>query len=195
MGKHGFSNTTIYYIWANMKYRCLNPNDKSYRYYGGRGIKVCDRWLDKENGFINFLTDMGLRPSSGHSLDRIDPTGNYCPENCRWATYKEQANNRTNSHIITFNGKTQPLLNWAEELGIGYEKLFSRLYDYKWDIEKAFTAPHYRKKKAVLFTHNGESLTITEWSRKLNINFNTLYSRIYHRKWPIEKALSSKLPS
>ena len=95
---HGKSGTKIYRIWKGIKARCYNPNNDAYVNYGGRGIKLCDEWLNEENGFINFYNYLG-DPPEGLSLDRKDPDGDYCPENCRWATAIEQANNkRSNKH-------------------------------------------------------------------------------------------------
>ena len=90
------NKTPEYNAWLSMKQRCYYVNGKSYKYYGGRGISVCDRWL---NSYENFLIDMGRRPSKKHSLDRIDVNGNYEPENCRWATVLEQANNKRRTMI------------------------------------------------------------------------------------------------
>lgn len=89
--KHGKTNTTEYRIWLFMKMRCLNPNRKDYRHYGGRGIKICERWL---HSFENFLADIGPRPSKDYTLDRIDNNSSYCPENCRWATIYQQRQNQ-----------------------------------------------------------------------------------------------------
>lgn len=97
--KHGMDGTKIYSIWSHMKQRCYSPNNTNYKNYGGRGIKVCDRWL---NSFANFLEDMSCHPKF-LSLDRIDNDGNYCKENCRWATRKEQGNNKRNSRKNKIN--------------------------------------------------------------------------------------------
>lgn len=115
---HGGSKTRTYKIWAHMKARCQKPYMASYQMYGGRGIKVCDRWLK----FRNFLADMGEAPPD-HSIDRIDNEGHYCPENCRWATAKEQANNRRNNIVIAYKDREMTLAQWGEFLNINYETI------------------------------------------------------------------------
>lgn len=96
-----------YLVWIGMRQRCLNPNNQAYPRYGGRGIRICDRWIS----YTAFCEDMGPRPPK-HSIDRIDNDGNYCPENCRWATNKEQAQNTNGSRMIEINGVTQSLSMW-----------------------------------------------------------------------------------
>ena len=91
--KHGMCKTATYKAWQHLIDRCKNPNDKKYKYYGGRGIKICERWLSENNGFVNFFADMGEKPK-GLTLERMDNDGNYEPGNCKWATYKEQNNNQ-----------------------------------------------------------------------------------------------------
>jgi len=119
---HGMARILTYKIWANMLQRCANSNNHSYKNYGGRGITVCDRWLD----FENFYTDMGERPKR-FSVERKDNNGNYCPENCCWETMKTQARNRRRNRIIKYDGKEQCLAAWAEELCINYATLWNRL--------------------------------------------------------------------
>ena len=123
---HGLAHTPIFNIWAMMKNRCTNPNCNRHQYYKDKGIKVCDRWLG-ENGFENFVHDMGERPSPEHSLDRIDNNGDYCPENCRWATYKEQSNNQTSNVILEHNGEKKTLAQWCDFYDFDYKLAHARL--------------------------------------------------------------------
>lgn len=119
---HDMTDSPEWNSWCSMKARCLNKNSKSYEDYGGRGIKVCDRWLD----FINFYNDMGERPS-GTSLDRIDVNGDYEPSNCRWATPTEQASNMRNNRLIEFDGQARTISGWSRETGIPLSTLRRRL--------------------------------------------------------------------
>ncbi len=132
---HRMSRTRIYRRWSAMKDRCANPHDKSWHRYGGRGIRVCERWQK----FENFLADLG-EPPPGTSLDRIDVNGDYEPGNCRWADFKTQSNNKRTSRFLTFNGRTQTIAQWADEAKIPSNRLRSRL-DRGWDIEKALNQP------------------------------------------------------
>lgn len=130
--KHGMSSTRTYRSWVCMIQRCTNPNDGRWIGYGGRGIKVCERWLT----FDLFLADMGIRPENT-SLDRFpNNNGGYEPGNCRWASTKEQSVNRRNNRFISFNGRTATLSQWAESIGIPRETLLSRL-DRGWTLERA----------------------------------------------------------
>jgi len=123
------SNTHV--TWDTMIRRCYNPKHISYKYYGALGINVCDRWRET---FINFYDDMGARPE-GMTLDRIDSKGNYCKENCRWATMKQQQRNRSSNHIIEAFGKRQTIIEWAEETGLSKSNIISRLKS-KWPIQE-----------------------------------------------------------
>jgi hypothetical protein len=135
---HNLSKTVEYKTWSRLKTRCYNKNNEKYKNYGGRGIKVCQRWL---NSFENFLEDMGKRPEGRYSIDRIDVNGNYEPDNCRWATDLEQMNNTTTNKLITYKEKTQTLSQWARELNIDADIISQRLIRDKWSVEKALTQP------------------------------------------------------
>ena len=136
--KHGLSKTRLHRIWHSMYCRCYYKSTNQYKNYGGKGIKVCEEWKHME-GFINFYN---WAINNGYSdeltLDRIDNEKNYCPENCRWITLKEQANHKTNNVIYTFNGKTQTASQWCEEYGILQTTLNDRL-KRGWTLEQALT--------------------------------------------------------
>lgn len=135
--RHGCSREPLYGAWRRMIDRCHLPTSDGYHKYGGRGIYVCDRWRES---FLNFLKDMGPRPE-GMTLDRIDNDGPYCPENCRWATARQQSDNRRITILLTYAGKTQSLVEWAEEFNMKPVTLRSRLVRYDWDIEKSLSEP------------------------------------------------------
>jgi len=142
--KHGHARsgsgkpTSEYRAWCAMRERCCNPKKDVYKHYGARGIKVCDRWL---NSFESFLSDMGLKPTPKHSIDRKNNNGNYTPKNCRWATNEEQQRNRRNNIHITHNGKTMILAEWAKQFKMDKGTLRNRLIRQKLPFEEAISKP------------------------------------------------------
>ena len=133
---HGMSNTREYTTWCMMRKRCTNQNSECYADYGGRGITVCDRW----DSFENFYEDMGPRPE-GMTLDRIDNDKGYDKDNCRWATKKEQQNNKRDNIFVTAYGQTLTLSEWAELMGIPRTRLYSRVRQ-GWSLDwRIITAP------------------------------------------------------
>lgn len=132
--QHGMRHTPEYRTWVHMRDRCYRKTDKRYKNYGGRGISVCERW---RTSFTAFYADMGKRPSSKHSIDRIDNNGDYDPGNCRWATNKQQADNRQNSLKYTHGGESHTIREWSYISGVDYNTLRQRLRRYNWPIEKA----------------------------------------------------------
>lgn len=141
--RHGMRDTPEYKIWASMVQRCTNASDKAFRHYGGRGITVCDRWTTS----ANFFADMGPRPSSKHSVERIDNNKGYSPDNCKWATSAEQSRNTRRTRMLTFNGETMCLKDWADRLGCHYLRLHYRLGKQGWTIERTLTTPMRRLNK------------------------------------------------
>lgn len=135
---HGLSKSggAEYRTWTHMRGRCLTPTDKKYPRYGGRGIKICERWAR----FENFLFDMGRRPSPQHSIERLNNDGDYEPSNCVWATPKRQAQNMSRNRLLTFQGETAPMCAWADRFGILRSSFQARL-NRGWPIERALTEP------------------------------------------------------
>lgn len=133
--KHGKCNTRLYHIYNTMKSRCYNKNNKDYPNYGGRGIVVCDEWLDDFETFYNWAIDNNYRDDL--TIDRIDVNGNYEPVNCRWLTLKQQARNTRTNRNITVNNETHCLSEWCEIQNLDYSKVQKRIDELGWPIEKA----------------------------------------------------------
>lgn len=165
-----------YRVYRGLMTRCYNKKDPSYKNYGGRGIEVCERWLGPD-GFPHFLEDMGVRPNGSLSIDRIDVNGDYATENCRWATAKEQANNRRNSRLITYKDKTLTISEWADKIGVRRHTLEERIRRGE-PLETALT----RETKII----TGELAAL---AREHGIKYLVLYKRL-KRGWTLEEALT-----
>lgn len=145
--KNGLSSTRLRYIYDNMKSRCYNKNNKEYKNYGKRNIIICDEWLDKEKGFENFYNwaiNNGYQKNL--SIDRINVDGNYEPNNCKWSSFEEQINNRTNTIKLEYKGITKTLTQWAKKYNIPIVTLRSRIAR-GWNIEKALTEKVHKNYK------------------------------------------------
>lgn len=182
--KHGLSKLPEYGIWQAMKNRCTNPSVDKYKNYGGRGIAVCERWL---NSFSAFYEDMGKRPSAAYSIERIDYDGNYEPDNCKWATALEQANNRCTNHRGHYRGEEVTIAELARRTGISPMTLYGRIVRSGKTFEEA---AEYRTER---FAFKGKELTLKEWAKELGIPYKVIFNRVKSRKWPLEKALSQSL--
>ena len=132
---HVMTNTRLHRIWAAMKTICTNPNFFAYKNYGGRGIHICDEWMNSFETFYEWSMRNGY--ADDLTIDRIDNNRGYEPSNCRWATRSEQSSNRRSVHEITYNGETHNIKEWAEITGINYHTLFSRITNPKWSVERA----------------------------------------------------------
>lgn len=137
MTKHGESRgCSEYYSWRGMRRRCLNRTDKAFKYYGGRGIKICERWASSYEAFIQ---DMGRKPSPRHSIERKNNDGNYEPGNCVWALPIDQNNNRRGNHLLTVDGETLTVTQWARRVNLSDNIIFNRLRAGYSDIEAVKT--------------------------------------------------------
>jgi hypothetical protein len=127
--------------WQSMMKRCYDKNNNRFGKYGAAGITVCEKW----HNFQNFLDDMGNRPSKSHSIDRVDNSLGYSPNNTRWATKSEQAVNRKTTRFFTINGETKCLKHWASEYNLPYLVVYKRVFYRGWDIMRALTTPRQQK--------------------------------------------------
>lgn len=193
--KHGHSangrTSPTYNSWFGMFQRCENKNNAAYHRYGARGIEVCARWHG-DDGFSNFLSDMGERPA-GMTLDRKDTDGSYEPSNCRWASPKTQAANKTNNIHVTIDGETLILSEWCERLGLNYKSVHTRI-SAGWDVADALLSPPVFNPRVFLeisVEHGGKSMTVGEWIAANGIKRSTAYTRINSLGWTIERAVTT----
>lgn len=134
----------LFWIWCDMRYRCSRPNHRQFKDYGGRGIRVCERW---QSNFHAFVEDMGPRPE-GLSLDRRDNTKGYSPENCRWATRKEQNSNRRNCIYVDCDGETVTLKEYCRRKSLPYRPVVKRIQDRNWTVADALSVPVGQRRAA-----------------------------------------------
>lgn len=171
----------LYRIWKGMRQRCNNPSSAAYKDYGGRGISICEEW---EEGFVNFR-DWAL--ANGYqdnlTIDRIDPDGNYCPENCHWITRKQQNDNKRDTIKFSHNGEFLTLSEWSKKYNINYQTLYDRIFGQKMSFEEAITK---KPRKKHLLTYQGETKTLKEWSKITGISYDALFTRQRAGKTPEE---------
>lgn len=137
--KHGGRGERLYHIWRGMKMRCLVETSKDYKRWGGRGIKMCDEWVKDYVAFRTWAHNNGYNESL--SLDRIDVNGDYCPDNCRWATTKDQSRNKANTLYVNYRGENKPLADLCDERGYKYKTVYGRIFHNGWSVEDALTIP------------------------------------------------------
>lgn len=191
--RHGYARPgkkgRTYNIWVAMRQRCNDPHGKSYENYGGRGITVCPEW----DSFEQFLADMNECPGKGYSIGRIDGSIGYCKSNCRWETPIQQGRNTRRNHMITYNGETHCLSEWAEILGLSYYVLRSRLNN-GWTVDRMFNQKPRKytgtpSKSKQTFTFHGKTQSTAQWAKEFGLQFMTLHSRLKNG-WSIERALT-----
>lgn len=194
-----------YTAWLSMRSRCQNPKNISYPNYGGRGIKVCPEW---DVSYECFLEDVGRRSSAQHSLDRLDFDGDYEPGNVRWATSREQSNNRRNNRLFEHDGKRMTVPEWSRQMGIPGDTIWRRI-NIGWEFSRTITQPVRRQRNNTaqkrasntrvgcggnrFYTYKGKRRTLKEWSEETGIKYHTLYRRLVVYDWPVGRALTENV--
>lgn len=184
----GELGTRLYEIWVGMKKRCYNTNAERYEDYGGRGITVCDEWLHSFSNFKQWALSNGY--SSNLTIERLDNDGIYSPDNCKWATYKEQSLNKRNTVRVEYNGETLTLNDIVERYNIPYETVRARYYR-GWSIEKIIEKGASNA-HIVLLEYNGETLTMHEISERYGIPYAVVKDR-HRRGWSTERIINTKV--
>lgn len=184
---HGLSETPEYSSYRNMLRRCTDPKNIMFPRYGGRGIAVCERWLGT-SGVINFLSDMGCKPTKAHTLERKDNNAGYSPDNCIWATKHDQAQNRSTTNLVTVDGETKSQSAWDACKGFSVNIVGDRIRR-GWSPEDAVRMPVAKYKREL--THDGQTHSLHAWENKMGLGHGTLAYRIDRLGWPVDKALTT----
>lgn len=189
--KHGKRKTPLYNVWTLMKQRCHNETNKSYRLYGKRGIQVCDEWKDDFDKFYAWCMENGYK--KGMQIDRIDTDGNYCPENCRFVTLKENENNRRDNVMIDYQGEKYTLAQFSEKFNMKYDRL-RYLYircglSIEEIIENDYINKPYKRNSKVLYEYKDGLYTLDELAELYEVDIVTLKSRVRGLKWDVARAI------
>lgn len=199
--QHKLSRTRLYYVWKNIKNRCLLKSCSKYKWYGARGITICDEWKDHPEEFIKWCLANGYK--EGLQIDRRNNDKGYCPDNCRFITAKENQRNKYSNRMVTFRGETKTLVEWCEILNVSYSMICTRISNGM-TPEKALLEPICKRQQRKRFKgidgrltgrileHDGLRMTIPEWAEHKGIEVGTLYARL-HKGWSVEKALEEKV--
>lgn len=191
------NNTRLNKIYNAMLQRCCNPNNTKYNYYGGRGIKVCLEWLNKEwsgkghstKGWVAFKKwSLAHGYTQKLTIDRIDNSKGYSPENCRWVDRKTQNNNTRQNHYVTLDGNTMTVKQMCEKYNIPYKRALRRL-QLGWSVKRTFETKD--NKNFVFITYRGKTQSLSEWSKELDISLSTLWTRLYYHHWTVEKSFNT----
>jgi hypothetical protein len=183
---HGESKTKLYRVWRHMIERCNNKNNSEYHNYGERGIMVCEKWRNSFLSFKDWAINNGYKECL--QIDRFpNNNGNYEPNNCRWATPRENSNNKRNNTLLTYNGITKTVTQWSDYIGLCPSNLFHKITRGQ-NIEQILTKQQIEK-----YTYNGKTLNLAEWAKELNMKYNTLRCRIRVYKWTVEKSFSTPI--
>ena len=174
----------IYNIYWHMIRRTENPKSKDYHLYGARGIKICDEWRNDYESFEKWSLENGY--ADNLTIDRKDNFKGYCPSNCRWATRKEQSENKRNTIHVKYNGENVTISELSRLSGISSNILGSRICKYGWSVERAINEPINHVKRDITF--NGKTQSISKWAKELNIPYATLKQR-FKNGWDTSRAL------
>lgn len=175
-----YDNKRLYGIYNGIKKRCYNQAEQRYKDYGGRGIQMCEEWLDFKKGFDNFVKwSLENGYSEELTIDRINVNGDYCPNNCRWITRSEQNGNTRNTRWVEYKGEHIQLFKLCEQLGVSYDTVHDRIYDKGWSVEKALETPSMQLN------------SLMKKCKEKGLNYGTVRDRIIRFGWSEEEALNT----